>query len=66
MASRPIREMPGHVVVRRMKARRVRQLDVALRVGTSSGTVSQTIHRSPTVSKALAARIWTAIEEALR
>ena len=66
METRPVREIPGWQVVRLLKRRGVRQQDVAQRAGTSGGTVSQAIHRSPKVSKPLADRIWAAIEEMVR
>jgi len=45
VVSNGIRRLPRHVIVAKLKARRVRQQDVAAAAGVSTAYVSQTIAR---------------------
>ena len=63
-ASRPIRDLPRWQIVARLKGRRVRQRDIAERVGVSTTYVNLVIARKMKLS-AKTEMVWRAIERAL-
>ena len=60
-----IRRLPAWQIAKRMKARRIRQSDVALRVGVSVSFVHDTIARRKPEGNAKAAEVWRVLEEVL-
>ena len=64
VAARPIRDLPRWQIVARLKGRRVRQRDIAERVGVSTTYVNLVIARKMKLS-AKTEMVWRAIERAL-
>ena len=63
-APRPVRSLPRWQIVARLKGRRVRQRDIAERVGVSTTYVNLVIARRMKPS-AKTEKVWRAIERAL-
>jgi hypothetical protein len=59
-----VRLWPGWRIVRELKTRRVRQQDIAAKVGCSTATVNKTIARKR-VTVELCERVWKELEEVL-
>lgn len=66
MSSLTPRRMTRYQIGAALKRRRVRQGDIASRLGVSQAMVSRVIARSDQVSPAMANRVWAEIETALR
>lgn len=60
----PVRRLPRHVIVSRLKARGVRQQDIAERAGVDQPYVSKVIARRVRGTE-MAERVWCEIERAL-
>lgn len=60
----PVRHLPRHVIVTRLKQRRVRQQTIAARVGVTQSHVSRVIARRLRGTD-LVERVWQEIERAL-
>lgn len=59
------KRLPRHVIVSRMKAVRVRQQDIAARVGCSIAYVSATIRRATPPNNPMHGRVWQEIAKVL-
>jgi predicted transcriptional regulator len=59
-----IRYRPGHEVVRTLKRLRIRQIDIAVKAGVTSGYVSKVINRR-VIPSAHRERVWAVIEAAV-
>lgn len=59
------RRFPAHVVLKKLKAAKIGQYELAERLGVGQAAVSLTIHRRRGVSPATAARIWAEIDTVL-
>jgi hypothetical protein len=60
-----IRHKPRYAIVTLMKARRVRGIDVAAKVGTSQSTFTRVIARDPRVAEDIREKVWAELERVL-
>lgn len=59
-----VRHMTHYQIVRAMKAKKVRGLDIGAMAGVSQGTVVRVLGRKP-VREETRERVWAALEEVL-